>query len=377
MLQRFSLYPAISAALAVLCVPVVSFCVSDSYSWHIGPFQRADDVNPILAPTSDSLFRCPLQDKDIHWESDHIFNPAAVVRDGKVYLIYRAEDNFGDGIGMHTSRLGLAISEDGKHFRRNGTPVLFPNNDEQKDFEFPGGCEDPRVVENEDGTYVMTYTQWDRKVATLAIATSKDLLTWKKHGYAFKDDPNFQRKWSKSGSIVCRREGDKLVATKINGKYWMYWGEGTIQVASSEDLLTWHRVVDNKNEPIHPVKPREWKFDSTLAEPGPPAILTRDGIVLLYNGKNDTEFGDQSVPPRAYSAGQILFDANDPTRVISRTDTPFLTPQRDYEKSGQYSGGTVFIQGLVPFKGQWFLYYGTADSAIGVATSRMEFEKEL
>lgn len=331
-------------------------------------FERVDESNPILTPSSESTFYCPVQDRIVHWEGEHLFNPGAVVRNGKVYLIYRAEDDYGEGIGKHTSRLGLAESEDGIHFVRTGAPILYPDHDDQSLYEFPGGCEDPRIVETEDGQYVMTYTQWNRQVAVLAVATSDDLLHWKKHGYAFEG--NFGRRWSKAGSIVCRQEGDRLIATKIQGKYWMYWGEGTIYAATSDDLISWTPLRDADRRPIPILEPRPGKFDSVLVEAGPPAILTKEGIVLLYNGKNSVDKGDPKIPAGAYSAGQLVLDANDPTKVLSRGEECFLTPERPYEMKGQYRGGTVFIQGLVHFKGDWFLYYGTADSAIGVARGK-------
>ena len=68
-----------------------------------------------------------------------------------------------------------------------------------------------------------------------------------------------------------------------------------------------------------------------------------------------------------YAAGQALFDANDPTHLISRLDEPFFRPMDSFEKSGQYVDGTVFIEGMVYFKGKWYLYYGCADSKVGVA----------
>lgn len=330
-------------------------------------FERVDEANPILTPNPESVFYCPVQHKEVLWESEHTFNPGAVVRDGKVYLLYRAEDDYGSGVGYHTSRIGLAVSEDGFSFKRMEAPVLFPDTDDQCENEFPGGCEDPRIVETEDGTYVMTYTQWNRQVAVLAVATSQELLHWKKHGYAF--EKTAERVWSKSGSIVCRLEGDRLIATKIQGKYWMYWGEGFIHAAVSDDLISWEQVKDSRGRPLAVLEPRDGKFDSRLVEPGPPALLTQEGIVLLYNGKNSTENGDPSVIPKAYSAGHVLFDAKEPTKVLKRCETHFLTPERPYEMTGQYKGGTVFIQGLVHFKNKWLLYYGTADSAVGVAVS--------
>ena len=54
-------------------------------------------------------------------------------------------------------------------------PVFYPADDNQKELEWPGGCEDPRVAVTEDGLYVMLYTQWNRKQARLAVATSRDL----------------------------------------------------------------------------------------------------------------------------------------------------------------------------------------------------------
>ena len=116
------------------------------------------------------------------------------------------------------------------------------------------------------------------------------------------------------------------------------------------------------------VYPREGYFDSALTECGPPALLTDKGILLLYNGQNRLGEGrDKRYPARTYSAGQILFDAKEPGTVIGRLDVPFFRPVDDFEKSGQYKDGTVFIEGLVYFKSRWYLYYGCADSRVGVA----------
>ena len=69
----------------------------------------------------------------------------------------------------------------------------------------------------------------------------------------------------------------------------------------------------------------------------------------------------------SYCAGQALFDVKDPTKLIDRLDKPFYIPESDFEKSGQYPAGTVFIEGLVFHNQKWFLYYGCADSRVAVA----------
>ena len=154
--------------------------------WMLGPFEKPKQANPVITPNGAATFQSPMQDSVVHWEEYATFNPAAIVRSGRVYVLYRAEDASGEmKIGNHTSRIGLAESRNGLRFTRRPTPVLFPDKDGQRGNEWTGGVEDPRVVETEDGTYVLTYTQWNRDVPRLAVATSRDLLSWTKHGPAF------------------------------------------------------------------------------------------------------------------------------------------------------------------------------------------------
>lgn len=338
--------------------------------WAMGGFVRPAGVNPVISPDSTSRFMCPMNERMTDWESNDTFNPAATIKDGKIVVLYRAEDKAGVAIGKRTSRIGYASSTDGVHFERRKTPVLFPDKDNQKGNEWPGGCEDPRVAVTEDGLYVILYTQWNQDKARIGVATSRDLIKWEKHGPAFKRAYNgkFNNIWTKSGSVLTKLANGKQVIAKVNGKYWLYFGEAHVNIATSTDLINWEPVVDKKGELVNLISPRKGYFDSNLTECGPPAILTDKGIVLLYNGKNDKgENGDKRYTPNSYCAGQVLFDKNDPTKVLARLDVPFFRPMESFEKSGQYVAGTVFIEGMVYFKNKWLLYYGCADSRVGVA----------
>ena len=135
----------------------------------------------------------------------------------------------------------------------------------------------------------------------------------------------------------------------------------------SEDLVNWTPYVNTDGSLRKLFSPRDGHFDSQLTECGPPAIYTPKGIVLLYNGKNSASRGDKRYTANVYAAGQALFDANDPTRFITRLDEPFFRPMDSFEKSGQYVDGTVFIEGMVYYKDKWYLYYGCADSKVGMA----------
>ena len=353
--------------------------------WTIGPFSPPRRV---LEDRPTVRFECPLAGS-IEWAAKDAFNPGAVVHDGKVCLLVRGEDRVGRYAG--TSRVGLATSDDGIHFTMEDEPVLFPADDRWQAWEWPGGIEDPRVVAAPDGTFVCTYTAFDGKVGSLFVATSADLRRWTKHGPAFAGSA-YVRRPTKAGAIVTELRDGRLVAARVDGRYWMYWGEGMIFAATSDDLVRW-TPLESESAPdryltwdptvrgpmghwqlervpgaqgLRPIAgPRRHRFDSLLTEPGPPAVLTEAGIVLIYNGTNHYDGGVADAPPLAYQPGQMLLDANDPTAVIGRAAEPFLRIGAA-EAQGQV-GNVCFAQGLVAFRDRWLLYVGLADSRLGVA----------
>ncbi len=359
------------ALIAASCSQKASELVQKD--WVIGPFVKADSVNPILGPR-DTKWYCPVRKDTVKWEGKDVFNPAAVVREGKVYMLYRAEDFVGKHNG--TSRIGLAVSDDGLHCERYPVPVFYPDNDQYLNMEWEGGVEDPRIIEDVNGTYYMTYTAYDGKRTKLCLATSKDLIVWRKHGVAFENiDPKLETTFSlKSGLIIGRLEGDRIIATKINGKYWMYWNVGDLYLATSDDLIHWEPVMNEDGNYYKPaLKPRPDKIhvDNIMCEPGPAALLTEKGIVLFYNGISNgvpSENGRPENEKLTWSGVQALFDKNDPAKVIDRAEDAFIRPEKDYERTGQVNNVT-FIEGMVKFNGKWYIYYGTADSYIAVTVA--------
>lgn len=354
------LIPFFALLLFAACTPKTD--QEENTSWQLGPFVKTDSLNPVLEPLAHTTFYCPVRKDTVRWEEKDVFNPSAVVRDGKVYLLYRAEDTVGKHAG--TSRLGLAVSEDGLHFERMPEPVFYPDNDSMNMYEWEGGVEDPRLIEDETGRYILTYTSYDGNLARLCVASSTDLIHWTKHGLAFKGHPEL---WSKSGAIVTTQRQNQFVATKINTQYYMYWGDTDIFLATSDNLVDWTPVSD-EDELVKVFSPRSGKFDSDLVEPGPHAMLQEDGILLIYNSRNKLEKGDKNLPDGNYAAGQILLNKANPAEVLKRSENYFITPDKDYEITGQVNN-VCFVEGLVHFKNRWFLYYGTADSKIAVAVT--------
>jgi beta-1,2-mannosidase len=298
------------------------------------PFRRWSRVSqsPVITPRGDG------------WESAGTFNPAVVMHDGKVVMLYRAQDKQG------TSRLGYAESTDGIHFTRRSDPVLSPS----EAYEVNGGVEDPRLVQFGD-TYYLTYTGYNKKDAQLCLATSKDLVHWDRKGVIMPANKgNWNVKWTKSGAMV---------PEKINGKYWMYFlgtsadNSDQAGLAESADLLHW---TESTKSPALPVRPG--RFDARVAEPGPAPIVTRNGIVLVYNGADEQ---------LVYRTGVAIFDRNDPRKLIWRSDEPIFVPDKQWEKVGQVPN-VVFVEGMVKQQNRYLFYYGAADKYVGVAEATLQ-----
>jgi len=321
-------------ALVAVFGLVLALTLQDSAQQTFAAWHRVSET-PVISPRGNG------------WESAGTFNPAVVVRGGKIVMLYRAQDKQG------TSRLGYAESSDGVHFTRRPEPIFSPTEDYEKD----GGVEDPRLVLF-DGTYYLTYTGYNKKDAQLCLATSTELLHWQRKGVilpAYKGHWNV--KWTKSGAIV---------PEKISGKYWIYFlgtsadNKDQTGLASSTDLIHWTEATDT---PVLPV--RAGQFDSRVAEPGPVPIVTSRGIVLIYNGADDK---------LVYRTGVAVFDAHDPRHLISRSDQPLFAPEKEWEKVGQVLN-VVFVEGMVRHgdrrNDRYLLYYGGADKYVGVAETSL------
>ncbi|HXZ80255.1 MAG TPA: glycoside hydrolase family 130 protein [Terriglobales bacterium] len=284
-------------------------------------------TQPIISPRPNSF------------SSAGAFNPAVVKRGREFIMLYRTQDEQG------TSRLGYATSTDGLHFQPRDKPVFVP----ETDYEHDGGVEDPRLVEIA-GTYYLTYTGYNKKDAQLCLAVSQDLIHWERRGVILPAyQGNWNVGWTKSGAILTE---------KINGKYWMYFlgtaADKTDQtgLASSNDLVHW---TEASKTPVLPRRPGQ--FDSRVVEPGPPPLLTPEGILLFYNGADDQ---------LVYRLCWALFDKNDPAHLLARGDAPLLSPELGWEKVGQVTN-VVFVEGLVREGKRWLFYYGGADKYVGVA----------
>ncbi len=289
--------------------------------------QRLSD-KPILSPK-----------KENNWEKGAVFNCAAIYHNDLVHMVYRATDITSNGQeGKYINSLGYAVSSDGIFFNRLEQPIL--KNTVPQELRGP---EDPRIVKI-DNTFYMMYTGYGGRFDgdyRICLATSKNLIKWRRHGVMF-DEPN---------------KDASLFPEKINNKYIMFHRRHpSIWIAYSDNLKNWqnHTVVMN------PVPNSKWE-NIKVGIAGPP-IKTPQGWLLIYHGVGSG--------PR-YSLGIALLDLENPSKVIARQSEPILEPELDWEIDG-YVPNVVFSCGQAIIDNQVFVYYGGADTAIGVAKLNLE-----
>lgn len=304
------------------------------------PKLKRYEQNPIITPNYNNA-----------WEVWETFNPAAILLENKIHIIYRAMSR------DHTSVMGYAISDDGFNVsERLNEPIYKP----RESFELKmrentfSGCEDPRITRIEDTLY-MCYTAYDGETTTKIALTSisiKDFL-----------ERNWQN-WKTPIIISDPNEDNKdacLLSEKIRNKYVFFHRSGGqgIKIYCA-DTLDFSNPKYLK-EPIH-MSPRQNMWDSKKIGISAPPIKTKDGWLLLYHGLSKFD--------EYYRVGTMLLDLDDLT-VISRSRYPILEPETVYEKIGEVNN-VVFPCGAVEKDGELFVYYGAGDRVTAVATINIE-----
>jgi predicted GH43/DUF377 family glycosyl hydrolase len=357
----------------VAAIPAALILTLSPQAFGLGP-QSAKDLQPREMLTAFER----LSDKPVlspragHFDDAGAFNPtAALLANGHTVLLYRGQDKKG------VSRVGFAESKDGIKFEAAVEPVLAP--DAAVTSPDHDGVEDPRISRAPgDQGWFLTATAYNKAAdkAQLVAYKSQSLANlkpdsdkgWQSAGVVVAAGAGKWREhWTKSGAMVTDNDG---VPLKINGYYWMYYmgdapgAHDQTGLVRSKDGKNW---LDAADEPI--LKRRPGMFDAKVVEPGPHTILTKDGILLIYNGADDK---------LAYSTGWALFDRHDPRRLLARADKPLFAPETDWEKRVAskeifQAPNVVFVEGIVPDRerGGFRVYYGCADSYVGVAHTKL------
>lgn len=316
------------------------------------------------------------------FENEGVLNPAVIKVDNTIHLFYRAvsEGNF-SSIGYCKMSSPLVID-----FRKD-SPLLFP----EHEYELKG-MEDPRIVEIE-GVYYMSYTAFDGVNALGALATSTDLINWKKKGIivpqiTYEEFMNYSKTNNKLSQKYIRfnqytkthQSKDKnlfiwdknliLFPRKINNKFcFLHRIKPDIQIVVEindlKDLTKefWHHYFKNFKKFV--VLSPKFFHEMSYIGSGCPPIETSEGWVLIYHGVSD------SIEGYVYSACASLLDLENPKKEISRLPYPLFSPAEEWELNGEVNN-VCFPTSSILDDDNLYIYYGAADEQIAVAMISMK-----
>jgi beta-1,2-mannobiose phosphorylase / 1,2-beta-oligomannan phosphorylase len=290
--------------------------------------------NPIIAPRPK-----------VNWEAKGTLNPAAIELDKQVHILYRAVSD------KDVSTIGLAVSKDGLSIDERLKKPIYTS---RANFEKNGGsdrnfgCEDPRVVKI-DNTVYMTYTAYDGHIPRVAISS-------------IHQDDFIKRNWNgwSAPHVITPENVDNkdacIIPGQINGKFILL--HRVNEHICGYILNSLDFAKERVNECIDIIGPRRGMWDGAKVGIAAPPIKTSKGWLLLYHGVS---------PSTTYRVGAVLLDLKDPLTILARSAVPLFEPQEEYEMRGMVPR-VVFPCGLVARGDKAFMYYGGADSVVGVAT---------
>lgn len=307
-----------------------------------------------------SCIDCPPSFLDIQnltywWEMRSVFNAGAILRNNAFNLLYRAQDYH------FISRLGLAIfdPEKKKIVKRPDMPFFELSSPNELQFGRVG-CEDPRIMYQEgEKEYLITYVS-----ASLKQMTKRNLEDLKKtrpYGWydvytrvmVSSDLASFQD----CGLIFNKSElkDVALFPKKYNGYYvFLLRYPPSIQLAFTRNLVEIEKVKDL-------ITPRSNFWDNEKVGIGPPPIYTPKGWLCIYHGVDSKKY---------YRLGYFILDLLDPSKVLFRSKDPILEPDLPWERVGNVPD-VVFSNGAGIYKDTLYVFYGAADTRIGVATAKV------
>jgi beta-1,4-mannooligosaccharide/beta-1,4-mannosyl-N-acetylglucosamine phosphorylase len=307
-------------------------------------------------PNNPVLTRLDIPDIPPHLvDVSSVFNPGAIRIKGKYLLMLRVQNR-----GRETFFL-MAESRDGIKYQVSNWIVHLEGIDKVKEKIYH--CYDPRITLIEDTCYVMFAMDMEDRCA-LGLARTQDFKSFVFMGIVSDGDT---------------RNG-VLFPAKIRGRYLrldrpntVSAGEGpgtgdTIFLSESEDLLSW--------KPVGPVISGRHHYWDELIGAGPPPIKTRKGWLQIYHG-----VALHLSNAHIYQAGAMLLDLEDPTRVLGRGKYNILEPRESYELMGQvpnvvFPSGAIVEkvdpEGFADPKSEVLIYYGAADTCVGLAFSTIE-----
>ncbi len=273
-----------------------------------------------------------------------VFNPGAtLLPDGATLLLCRVEDRRGLS---HLTAARSANGVDGWQIDSQPTlpadPVNFP--------EELWGIEDPRITYvPELRKHAIVYTAYSSSGPGVALALTEDFRSFERYGMIMAPE-------DKDAALLPQRIGGRwaLIHRPVG------YAGANIWISYSPDLRHW-----GSHKLLMQARRGAW-WDANKIGISPPPIETPRGWLMIYHGVKQTAAG------ALYRLGVALFDLDAPERCLQRSDEWIFGPEAPYEQRGDV-GNAIFPCGytIAPDGDTIRLYYGAADTSIGMATGSL------
>jgi predicted GH43/DUF377 family glycosyl hydrolase len=325
-------------------------------------------------------------------ESEGVLNPASTWgSDGRLYLYPRlvAQGNV-SRIGRVEVILDRSVPVG---VRRDGV-ALEPDRSWEHGASH-GGVEDPRITPLAGlDLHVMTYVAFGPLGPRPAVALSSNGRDWERLGpilFGYEDGLEVDLNLYPNKDVVFFPEvvpapDGRPSYALLHRPMWDFSfarvGEPALAPAGMSDRRAsiWISYVDATlvHQDIKALtRPHSHRFLAGPREPwealkigaGPAPLRVAEGWLLIYHGVSGQIDANGSFMPQSavrYCVGAMLLDPADPSRVLARTSQPLLEPLTAEETAGQVAN-VVFPTAIERIGGQTYVFYGMADSQVGLA----------
>lgn len=298
-----------------------------------------------------------LSAKDVPYEALLIFNAGVARYQGRYVMVFR--NDYGQHPStphpLHTN-LGLAFSDDGLCWEVQPEPCF-----DLRDAEIRRGY-DPRLTVI-DGRCYMCFAVDTRHGVRGGIAVTDDFVYFEILSLSVPDNRNMVLFPERVEGRYVRLERPFPVYGRGGGDRFDIW------CSDSPDLRYW-----GNSELVLGVE--DVPYANNKIGPGAPPVKTSMGWLTTFHavdldparGKNGWEERWQ----KRYTAGIMLLDLENPSRVVGMSKLPLIAPEAPYEVGGGFRNNVVFPGGMIlEESGEVKIYYGAADTVECLATAEV------
>lgn len=299
-----------------------------------------------------------LSAKDIPYETSLIFNAGVAKFQGRYVMVFRNDCGYNpNGSPRFKTNIGLAYSNDGIKWDVQPKPC----------FELKSGeirrAYDPRLTVI-DGRCYMCFAVDTNHGIRGGIAVTDDFERFEILSLTVPDNRNmvlFPKKISgkyirleRPFPIYSRNGMDRFDIWMSDSPDMKYWGNANLLLAVED--------VPYANDKIGPAAP---------------PVKTCKGWLTTFHavdrdntrGKNGWEEKWQ----KRYTAGIMLLDLEDPSKIVGMCKEPLIVPEAKYETDGGFRNNVIFPGGMILEEdGEVKIYYGAADTVECLATAHVD-----